>query len=132
MILLHLIICSCVFVLDLRCNCFFSKWYIPITHILCVYYSYHYFKFKAPRGTPILVQSEDDNAYDPHALACLLLQEMECILEAIRKVQLFSKSQGKSYTLEDVKGQQTSRVQYFLNTQLHGLLRGGKITRIEG
>lgn len=40
MILLHLIICSCVFVLDLGCNCLFLKWYIPIlkalTHSLCL------------------------------------------------------------------------------------------------
>lgn len=40
MILLHLIIRSCVFVLDLGCNCLFLKWYIPIlkalTHSLCL------------------------------------------------------------------------------------------------
>ena len=56
----------------------------------------------------------------------------ERIPEALREVQIFSKSQRKTYTLEDVKGQQIGRVQHFLNIPLHGLLRCGKITRIEG
>nr|XP_058963438.1 uncharacterized protein LOC131790267 [Pocillopora verrucosa] len=93
---------------------------------------YHHFKIKAPRGTPLVVQTEDNNKYDPHALACLLPREMERIPEALREVQIFSKSQRKKYTLEDVKGQQIGRIQHFLNVQLHGLLRCGKITRIEG
>lgn len=89
-------------------------------------------EIKAPRGTPLVVQTEDNNKYDPHALACLLPREMERIPEALREVQIFSKSQRKKYTLEDVKGQQIGRIQHFLNVQLHGLLRCGKITRIEG
>lgn len=93
---------------------------------------YHYFQIKAPRGTPLVIQSEDDNTYDPHALACLLPREIKRIPEALREVQIFSKSQRKTNTLKDVKGQQIGRVQHFLNTQLHGLLRCGKITRIEG
>ncbi|XP_068756580.1 uncharacterized protein [Montipora capricornis] len=93
---------------------------------------YHYFKIKALRETLLVIQSEDGNTYDAHVLACLLPREMERILEALREVQIFSKSQRKTYTLEDVKGQQIGRVQHFLNTQLHGLLRCGKITRIEG
>ncbi|RMX45229.1 hypothetical protein pdam_00022525 [Pocillopora damicornis] len=73
---------------------------------------YHNFKIKAPRGTPLVIQSEDDNTYDPHELACLLPREMERIPEALREVQIFSKSQRKTYTLEDVKGQQIGRVQF--------------------
>ena len=90
---------------------------------------YHNFKIKAPRGTPLVIQSEDDDTYDSHALACLLPREMERIPEALREVQIFSKSQRKTYTLGDVKGQQIGTVQHFLNIQLHALLRCGKITR---
>ena len=67
-----------------------------------------------------------------HALACLLPREMERIPEALREVQIFRKSQRKTYTLEDVKGQHNGRVQHFLNIPLHGLLWCDKITRIEG
>ena len=87
-----------------------------ILHHSCAYWRlfsrYHYFKIKAPHGTPLVIQSEDDNTYDPQAPACLLPREMERIPEARREVQVFSKSQRNTYTLEDVKGQQIGRVSY--------------------
>ena len=133
MILLHWIR-FCVFVLKsivTACFCFFL--YLTYSCVHCRLSSrYHYFKIKALRGTLLVIQNEDGNTYDPHALECLLPREMERIPEVLREVQIFSKSQRKTYTLEDVKGQQIGRVQHFLNTQLHGYLRCGKITRIEG
>ncbi|CAH3184911.1 unnamed protein product, partial [Porites evermanni] len=79
--------------------------------------SYHHFKIKAPVGTPLTIQC-DDNAYDPHALACFLLSEMHSIPQDLRRTVLYSKSQRKSYTLKDVKPSKIGRVQYFLNEAL--------------
>ena len=119
-------------------NCLLLFFFLYLTYS-CVHWRlfsrYGYFHIKAPRGTPLVIQSEDDNTYDPHAptaLACLLPREMERIPETLREVQIFSKSQRKTYTLKGVKGQQIGRVQHFLNTQLRGLFRRGRITRIEG
>ncbi|CAH3164176.1 unnamed protein product [Pocillopora meandrina] len=90
----------------------------------CLYYSIPETKIKAPRGTPLVIQSEDDNTYDSHALACLLPREMERITEPLREVQIFSKSQRRTYTLGDVKGQQigTGNVRYLVQPYLIGFL----------
>ncbi|RMX36573.1 hypothetical protein pdam_00017167, partial [Pocillopora damicornis] len=40
---------------------------------------YHNFKIKAPRGTPLVIQSEDDNTYDSHSLACLLREKQDIV-----------------------------------------------------
>ncbi|XP_015772452.1 PREDICTED: uncharacterized protein LOC107350723 [Acropora digitifera] len=45
---------------------------------------------------------------------------------------IYSKSQRMSYTLEDVRGSQIGRIQYFLNRELSYLLECGKISRIDG
>ncbi|XP_074614307.1 uncharacterized protein LOC141874054 [Acropora palmata] len=45
---------------------------------------------------------------------------------------MFSKSLKKSYTLQDVKGSQIGRVQYFLNKALHGMYHNGQISRMSG
>ncbi|CAH3143426.1 unnamed protein product [Pocillopora meandrina] len=81
----------------------------------CLYYSIPETKIKAPRGTPLVIQSEDDDTYDSHALACLLPRQMERIPEALREVQIFSKSQRKTYTLADeLKGNARYLVQPYL------------------
>ena len=90
------------------------------------------FKVKAPSGTPFIVRKEAYNEYDPFALACLIPAELELIPEPLRKMAIYSKSKRKSYTLEDVRGSQIGRIQYFLNRELFYLLECGKISRIEG
>ncbi|CAH3115196.1 unnamed protein product [Porites lobata] len=87
---------------------------------------------KAPSGTPFIVRKEAYNEYDPFALACLIPAELELIPEPLRKMAIYSKSKRKSYTLEDVRGSQIGRIQYFLNMELSYLLECGKISRIEG
>ncbi|CAH3141914.1 unnamed protein product, partial [Porites evermanni] len=82
----------------------------------------HHFKVKAPSGTPFIVRKEAYNEYDPFALACLISVELELIPEPLRKMAIYSKSKRKSYTLEDVRGSQIGRIQYFLNRELSYLL----------
>ncbi|XP_068736166.1 uncharacterized protein [Montipora capricornis] len=93
---------------------------------------YHHFKVKAPSGTPFIVRKEAFNEYDPFSLACLIPAEVVLIPEPLRKMAIYSKSQRKSYTLEDVRGSQIGRIQYFLNRELSYLLECGKISRIDG
>lgn len=92
----------------------------------------HHFKVKVPSGTPFIVRKEAHNEYDPFALACLIPAEVEKIPEPLRKIAIYSKSQRKSYTLEDVRGSQIGRIQYILNRELYYLLQCGKISQIEG
>ena len=94
-------------------------------------FSYHHFKIKAPAGTPFTIQGED-SAYDPYALACYLPNDVDSIREELRTNVMFSKSLKKSYTLQDVKGSQIGRVQYFLNKALHGMYHNGQISRMSG
>lgn len=96
-----------------------------------LFYSYHHFKIKAPAGTPFTIQSEDSE-YDPYALACFLPNEVDRIPEELRTKVMFSKSLKKSYTLQDVKGSQIGRIQYFLNKALHGMYHDGQISRMRG
>ncbi|CAH3184909.1 unnamed protein product, partial [Porites evermanni] len=93
--------------------------------------SYRHFKIKAPVGTPLTIQC-DDNAYDPHVLACFLLSEMHSIPQDLRRTVLYSKSQRKSYTLKDVKPSKIGRVQHFLNEALCKMFKSGQITQTEG
>ena len=89
---------------------------------------------KSTSGTPFVVGKEAYNEYDPFALACLIPAELELIPEPLRKMAIYSQSKRKSYTftLEDVRGSQIGRIQYFLNRELSYLLECGKISRIEG
>ena len=100
--------------------------------LILIIFRYHHFKVKAPSGTPFIVRKEAYNEYDPFALACLIPAELELIPEPLRKMAIYSKSKRKSYTLEDVRGSQIGRIQYFLNRELSYLLECGKISRIEG
>ena len=65
---------------------------------------------KSTSGTPFVVGKEAYNEYDPFALACLILAELELIPEPLRKMAIYSKSKRKSYTLEDVRGSQIGRM----------------------
>ena len=53
-------------------------------------------------------------------------------LQKKERLLVVYKSKRKSYTLEDVRGSQIGRIQYFLNRELSYLLECGKISRIEG
>ena len=92
---------------------------------------YHHFKVRAPSGTPFIIQ-EEQNEYDPFALACFIPAEVELIPEPLRNIEMYSKLQQKRCTLLDVRGSQIGRVQYFLNKELSNLLRCGKVSRIGG
>lgn len=92
---------------------------------------YHHLKIKAPAGTPFTIQGEDSE-YDPYALACFLPNEIDSIPEEVRTKVMFSKSLKKSYTLQDVKGSQIGRVQYFLNKVLHEMYHNDQIRRMRG
>ena len=57
---------------------------------------------------------------------------MDQIPESLITVEMLSKSQKKTYSLQEVLGSQIGRVQYFLNRELSFLLNCGKITSIQG
>ncbi|KAK2558943.1 hypothetical protein P5673_018568 [Acropora cervicornis] len=91
---------------------------------------YHHFKINAPAGTPFTIQ-EEDSAYNPYALACYLANDVNSICKELRTKVMFSKSL-KSYTLQDVKGSQIGRVQYFLNKAVRGMYHNGQISQMSG
>ena len=105
---------------------------LPRRCLICIIFRYHHFIVKAPSGTPLIVRKEAYNEYDPFSLACLIPAEVDLVPEPLQKMAIYSKSQRKSYTLEDVRGSLIARIQYFLNRELSYLLEGGKISRIDG
>ena len=92
-----------------------------------------------PRTNFILFQSFNWNVLyfsviqeNPYTLACYLPNDVDSICEELRTKVMFSKLLKKSYTLQDVKGSQVARVQYFLNKALHGMYHNGQISRMSG